>query len=373
MKTIPTLLLLCFVWTVNAQNATSVIKGVYLNFEIDAPAMINILSPRELVEKSRGLKNTQKKFIEVEGIVADEQGVRELRLNGDIIKVDDDGYFYSSFGLEVGLNELKFSVLDKNDNQTDTAFSLVRRYNEISTPDGGKYYALLMGIQNYEDSTFIDLDNPINDVKKLREVLVNDYAFSDENVNLVLDATREDIMNSLDHLSEVVTPNDNVLIFYAGHGIWDDESEIGYWLPSNAKAGKKAAWFRNSSLRDYIKEIDSKHTLLIADACFSGSIFKSRSVLVGADMATNKMHELPSRKAMTSGTLTAVPDRSVFLKYFLDRLEKNDQPYLAASQLFSSFRIAVMNNSEATPQYGVVQNAGDEGGDFIFIKREEQD
>jgi len=35
-------------------------------------------------------------------------------------------------------------------------------------------------------------------------------------------------------------------------------------------------------------------------------------------------------------------------------------------QLFVSFREAVMNNSPNTPQYGTIQNAGDEGGDFIL-------
>jgi hypothetical protein len=31
--------------------------------------------------------------------------------------------------------------------------------------------------------------------------------------------------------------------------------------------------------------------------------------------------------------------------------------------------MAVMNNSENVPQFGTIQNVGDEGGDFIFIKR----
>ncbi|MGL1885507.1 MAG: caspase family protein [Reichenbachiella sp.] len=353
-----------------AQEASTRIADVYLDFSTDTPSQIVILGPKDLTEKTRGLKDTRKKFIEVEGIVSDEEGVEKLLLNGDQIEVGDDGYFISNLALEIGMNSVDFSVLDKKGNQRDTLFQLERKYEEIATPDGGNYYALLMGIQNYEDPAFIDLDNPINDAKNLYDVLVEEYAFNAERVDLVLDATREDIMNSLDKLSEVVTPKDNVLIFYAGHGVWDDDSEIGYWLPSNAKKGKKAAWFRNSSLRDYIKEIDSKHTLLIADACFSGSIFKSRSGMVGADVATAKMHKLPSRKAMTSGTLTAVPDRSVFLKFLIERLEQNEESYLSAGQLFSSFKIAVMNNSEATPQYGTVQNAGDQGGDFIFIKRE---
>ena len=43
---------------------------------------------------------------------------------------------------------------------------------------------------------------------------------------------------------------------------------------------------------------------------------------------------------------------------------------LPSESLFSSFRTAVLNNSPNVPQYGTVQNAGDEGGDFIFILKE---
>jgi len=72
---------------------------------------------------------------------------------------------------------------------------------------------------------------------------------------------------------------------------------------------------------------------------------------------------------MTSGTLTEVPDRSSFTRYLLDRLNENEEMYLSSEQLFSSFRIAVINNSDAIPQYGEIRNVGDEGGDFIFLRK----
>ncbi len=83
----------------------------------------------------------------------------------------------------------------------------------------------------------------------------------------------------------------------------------------------------------------------------------------------NMLYELPSRKAMTSGNLTAVPDRSAFAFYLIKYLSDNRETYLSSEQLFSSFRIAVINNSNAIPLYGDIQNVGDEGGDFIFIRQ----
>ena len=201
-------------------------------------------------------------------------------------------------------------------------------------------------------------------------VLVTDYYFDKENVFLIKNAKRAHITNALDGLAEKVTRKDNLLIFYAGHGWWDEIANIGYWLPYDAKISRKAEWFRNSTLCDYLREINSKHTLLITDACFGGAIFKTRTVSMKAPKAIQMLYDLPSRKAMTSGTLTEVPDRSSFVKYLIDRLATNDDRYIASEQLFSSFRIAVINNSDVIPQYGEIRNVGDEGGDFIFIKKE---
>jgi hypothetical protein len=59
----------------------------------------------------------------------------------------------------------------------------------------------------------------------------------------------------------------------------------------------------------------------------------------------------------------------MFLKYLVERLTQNKEKYLPSELLFSNFKSAVMNNSPNVPQYGVIQNVGDEGGDFIFIKK----
>ena len=74
---------------------------------------------------------------------------------------------------------------------------------------------------------------------------------------------------------------------------------------------------------------------------------------------------------MTSGAMKTVPDRSVFVDYLVKRLNENQQSYLSAEELFSSMRKAVINNSpnRQTPQYGEIREAGDEGGDFVFVRR----
>ena len=72
---------------------------------------------------------------------------------------------------------------------------------------------------------------------------------------------------------------------------------------------------------------------------------------------------------MTSGTLTEVPDESSFAQYLVERLDENEAKYLTSEELFISFKLAVINNSNAVPKYGEISNVGDEGGDFIFLRK----
>jgi len=241
----------------------------------------------------------------------------------------------------------------------------------VDATEGGNYYALLIGVSDYVDAAIPDLENqPIKDVEKLAAVLQSKYTFNKDNITSLKNPSRRELVIALDNLSKNITSEDNVLIFYAGHGHYEEDSQIGYWLPKDAEVANTSNWLYNDQLVASIKKIKSKHTLLITDACFSGSIFKTRAVnMEAAGDAIKKKYELPSRKAITSGTLKTVPNVSVFMKYLLDRLAKNSDKYFSASQLFQSIEIPVGNNSPTTPQYGVIQNVGDEGGDFIFIKK----
>lgn len=235
---------------------------------------------------------------------------------------------------------------------------------------GGKYYGLIIGVSNYKDGR-LNLNQPKEDARKLKELLVNRYSFSDSATFLVLDPTRQKIMAELFRLRKIIGPNDNLLIFYAGHGYWDEDAQQGYWWPSDATGEDASNWLSNSDVREQIRGIKSGHTLLISDACFSGGIFKTRSAnsIKQAGMDIQFLYKMPSRRAITSGTMTTVPDKSVFLQYLCKRLQENQEPFLASQQLFDSFRLAVINNSLTVPQDGVIAETGDEGGDFVFIKK----
>ena len=204
-------------------------------------------------------------------------------------------------------------------------------------------------------------------------MLTRNYTFEPSDVILLKDPTRQGIIDAFDKLSNETSEIDNVVVFYAGHGVWDKQKELGYWLPADAELKSKSAWIANSQIKDFLSDnvIRSKHTLLITDACFGGSIFKSRSVTAENAMRINELYREPSRKAMTSGNLSAVPDKSIFIQQLLKKLEDNQDEYLPAQQLFTRIYEPIVNNASTNPVYGVIQGAGDGGGDFIFVKRKQ--
>lgn len=63
---------------------------------------------------------------------------------------------------------------------------------------------------------------------------------------------------------------------------------------------------------------------------------------------------------------------SVFASAFLDALSKNCQgrseTVLDGTQLFSNIRRPVMLNSDQTPEYSDIREAGHDGGDFLFVR-----
>lgn len=358
-------------------NKNEVAQNNITNVIDNTAPTISIISPNV----NRGfsiVKNT--KSTTITGTINDESKIYEVLINGQEASVDTYGNFSKNVILGIGENTFTVKATDVKMNSTTKTFTIRREIennqntitnntNTSSVIKTGKYYALIIGNNEYKDEAIASLDEPVKDATKLYNVLTSKYAFSPQNVTLLKNATYVQMIDAFDKLSNTLTSNDNLLVFYAGHGWWDETKNLGYWLPSNAKKSSTAFWIRNSTISDYMASIKTKHTLLIADACFSGSIFKTRSAFDNAPLAVKKLNDLPSKKAMTSGNLKEVPDKSVFLKYLVQRLNENTEKYLPADKLFSSFRRAVLSNSPNAPQFGTIQNAGDEGGEFIFVKK----
>ena len=117
-------------------------------------------------------------------------------------------------------------------------------------------------------------------------------------------ATRRNIYNTLRGYAEKVGPKDNLMIYFSGHGYFDKIVNEGYWVPVDAEKKSIGDLVSNSDVLKIIKSINSQHTLLIADACFSGSLFMESS---RGDFTEN-VEKFKSRWGFTSGRLEEVSD-----------------------------------------------------------------
>ena len=244
----------------------------------------------------------------------------------------------------------------------------------------GRYYALIIGNQNYQN---IDsLVTPRNDIQRLGDVLETRYGF---NVTRLNDSDNLAIMDAINNLNDVLTEDDNLLIYYAGHGnrIQTGDFETGYWLPVNADAPPRdSLWIPNEFVTRHLARIEAKRVMVIADSCYAGLLSSAPGFLMLAENEKPSddyvRYKLPrkSRLLLTSGGDFPVldsggGDNSVFASALLDLLEQN-KGLITAPEIYRSVRDRVSKdakvaNFDQTPVYKVIKGAGHEMGDFFFV------
>jgi len=275
---------------------------------------------------------------------------------------------------------LLFSGLQLNYAQS-RGIGLDASSDESRTPfKGGYYRALIIGNSIYKDrlGQWPSLKTAVSDARAVSELLSSQYGFSD--VETLENATRRDVLKALEGLSKRALPDDSILVYYAGHGFLDDESRRGYWVPVDAEGTDSTTFLRNSTIRDELNLIArrSRHTLLISDSCFSGSLLRqgTRGISQVSDTQQyfKKVSNKKSVQIMTAGGVEFVDDNyqssghSPFTYFLLSELKNNDRKMLTVSELSNNVIKTVANNVEQVPEAGVLQGAGDELGEFIFIK-----
>lgn len=343
-----------------------------INYSSDSePPFVNIVEPTV----SRGVKIVSKKeVLTVKGNAYDESGVKSLTVNGRRANIEPNGNFTIDINLIVGDNPIIVRAVDNKDNAGIDTFIINRKLEDLITV--GNYYALIIGIDNYKGS-WTKLRNAVNDAKAVEKLISTEYQF-DKIISMYNeDATRSNIITQLEWLTTNIKKEDNVLIFYSGHGEFKQNLNKGYWVPVDATTTSTAGYISNSDIQTFLNGINSKHTLLISDACFSGDIFRGRTEetpFEDSERYYKEVYRKPSRYALTSGGVEPVTDggrdgHSVFTYYLLNKLRDNNSKYFTAGQLFNELHIPVTNNSEQSPVYQPIKNTGDEGGQFIFIKK----
>lgn len=239
---------------------------------------------------------------------------------------------------------------------------------EAADLDFGKFHALVIGNDSYGDLP--KLSTARADATRIATVLNREYGYS---VTLLEDATRDQILDAFDRLRRDLGEEDNLLIYYAGHGWLDPDADRGYWLPVDARQDTRSRWLSNGDITDLLRATRARQVMVVADSCYSGTLTRGVKIRSEGSGYLKKLMSKRSRTVLTSGALEPVADsggggHSVFAKAFLDALAQNGG-LLDGTQLYSDIRERVRLNADQTPQYSNIRKAGHEiGGDFVFAK-----
>jgi hypothetical protein len=349
--------------------------------------------------------HTRSENLKVSGYVDSKSNITSLKINDEIVPCDEVGNFSVQLKLKEGMNRLIIFAVNEKKQTADKTFKIIKDASEEVVANAenktdeityrgsdpfkgtnvanvakeiraGRYYGLFIGIDNYS-GVWTPLKNAVSDGKAVEEVLQAQYRFDVVKSLYDAQASRVNIISELEWLVANVKENDNVFIYYSGHGDFKKELDKGYWVPADAKSMSTSQFISNSEIQTFLAGIPSKHTLLVSDACFSGDIFRgtvSSIPFENSEKYYAKVYESKSRQAISSGGIEPVMDggregHSVFAYYLLNALKSNTGKYFDATQLFNKIKIPVVNNSEQSPNFNPIKNTGDEGGNFIFIKK----
>ncbi|MEN8247879.1 MAG: caspase family protein [Bacteroidota bacterium] len=240
-------------------------------------------------------------------------------------------------------------------------------------------YALLFGIDEYDE--WSNLFNPIKDAQTIGEELKNMYGFQTE---VVINASIAEIMSKLrEYATKSYGDKDQLFIFFAGHGQFDEIFTEGYLVGTDSKLNDpgKTSYISHSQLRTVVNNIPADHIFLTLDACFGGTFdpLVARSGSRGADdmysdiTATEFIERrlrFKTRKYVTSGGKQYVADgkpggHSPFARKFLQALrDYGGQDRILTLQELNGYLL----NLKMEPHAGEFGD-NEPGSDFVFVAR----
>lgn len=361
--------------------------------------LISIIRSPQNMEITRNKQNNiylcKTDHLVVTGHTGDLYGVKEISIENEnhdiidhtIIESTQDGTRFSfSLNLVKDTTVVYVSSIDVYENPTLSQFKFVKKKAEsivrempqdLQAEQEPKFYpsstsqktrniALFFGIDEYKN--WLKLNNAVLDCKSIASILKSQYQFDEENVFELYDeqVTRENVTNILDSLQNVLGKSDNLIIYFAGHGSYNENSKFGYWVPWEARENKACDYISNNDIKEYLKAIKTRHTLVIADACFAGSLMRSNPGSLSED--------IDSRWVFTSGDLENVDDgpagaNSPFASALIHALKNNPEDYLRADALFKQVQKDMANSNQKPRATCIKEKELEQSGIFVFRKK----
>jgi hypothetical protein len=231
---------------------------------------------------------------------------------------------------------------------------------------GGINHLFIVGIDNY--SSVAKLNNAVRDAHAVRDVLLEYYEFDKSRLTELYNeqATRQNIMQALRKMASELKDEDNVILYFSGHGHYDTVLDEGYWVPVGASYDIIDDYISYSFIQKVVKAAQARHILLIVDSCYSGAVLVRER-----DAVKDRLERDPSRWLIASGRNEVVPDgrvgeHSPFAEELIYLLKNYNQSSLSTMQLVDRLTSNVIYNSRQTPIGQPLFDVGHRGGQFFF-------
>ncbi|MGP8070193.1 MAG: caspase domain-containing protein [Candidatus Bathyarchaeia archaeon] len=141
-------------------------------------------------------------------------------------------------------------------------------------------WAILIGVDSYQDSTFNSLRFCVYDMNALYEILVQPErgGYDKENTLLISDQggkdflpTRSNIMHHVSSLARMAKEDDIILFAFSGHGM--EEGGSSYLLPADARTGiLTQTGIAVKWIKETLGQATCRAKVMVLDACHAGAM-----------------------------------------------------------------------------------------------------
>lgn len=335
------------------------------NTQDKTPPEITMLTPP--VTRGQGVEaDVKENMIYVSGNAKDPSGIASVTINGKALEgVRPDGFFQAKINSTE--TDIVIQAADKRGNMGSQTFHIASKTEEKVTPDqilplsdGEKFHAIFIANSNYTGTKWPALTTTVGEARSVRKVLIDKYGFDAANIDTIFNKGRVDILTTVKEKMDKLTDNDNLIIFYGGHGYFIESTNTAYWVPLNAN--DVYDYISNNDITTLMTNCQARHILIMADACFSGAMRG------GYDAPSKYEYKFKSRQLLTSGGTEPVPGKSTYVQMVLEALNSNQDKYVSARELYTRIAKGIMDQTKTEPTIRDMNVPGSMGGQFYFKK-----
>lgn len=208
----------------------------------------------------------------------------DIEYNFDSIELAQD-----SFDAPVNSNvQLKKKSLSVRKSDIDIGIPETREVNENA-------FAVIIANEDYQRVSHVEF--AANDGQTFKDYCNKTLGLPEKNIRLVKNATLVNMWEHVDWLTGVAKAykgEAEIIFYYAGHGVPDEATKDAYLLPVDGNGANASTGYKLSDLYSRLSETPTRSTLVLLDACFSGTersgemMIAARGVAIKAKPAAPK-------------------------------------------------------------------------------------